>query len=430
MTAEIAILNRSALAFAADSAVTLTIGNKRKTYDTAEKLFEFSRKQPIALMIYNNVEFVGVPLDVLIRKYRSEHEDREYSTIRDASDTFLEYLRTFEHDVLEEQRHLFLVVRERLEMINKKLGLEMRRRLAEYIRSGAEGPLPDLDGTLLALITEETDKEKSRPLSGFLTRVTLASFRGRFADTLDSAYRDVIKSPELSEELKTAVYELGYRLMKSRRGSGLVTGLVFGGFATNDMFPTLRSIEVDGVFFNQVKIIAESEIDIDRRKTRAEVVPFAQKEMVERFMYGFDTEMQSSIQQFVGTALDTVLLETAKDDEVLQGRIKKKINKNLSSMLGRLKESSRQELLDIVYFMSKKELADIAYALVELTSQKRRFSTDEQTVGGPIDVAILTKSEGLVWIRRKHYFGPETNQGYYARNFGKGGNYDSAKAAE
>ena len=56
MTAEIAIANRTALAFAADSAVTIRVGNKTKIYDSAEKIFELTRKQPIGLMIYNNVE--------------------------------------------------------------------------------------------------------------------------------------------------------------------------------------------------------------------------------------------------------------------------------------------------------------------------------------------------------------------------------------
>jgi hypothetical protein len=68
--------------------------------------------------------------------------------------------------------------------------------------------------------------------------------------------------------------------------------------------------------------------------------------------------------------------------------------------------------------MSKKELAEMAHALVELTSKKRRFSIEQETVGGPIDVAIVTRNEGFIWIRRKHYFDRDANQGYFARVFG------------
>ena len=48
-------------------------------------------------------------------------------------------------------------------------------------------------------------------------------------------------------------------------------------------------------------------------------------------------------------------------------------------------------------------------ALVSLTSFKRKFSLDAETVGGPIDVAVLSKGDGFVWIKRKHYFKAELN---------------------
>jgi hypothetical protein len=81
----------------------------------------------------------------------------------------------------------------------------------------------------------------------------------------------------------------------------------------------------------------------------------------------------------------------------------------------RLKTQSEQNLKGVVDHLSKKELADVAYSLVELTSRKRRYSSDPETVGGPIDVAILTRNEGFIWVRRKHYFDAELNPGFVKR---------------
>ena len=64
LTAEIAILNRTAVALAADSVVTLSNSPGRKTYDSAEKIFQLSHAQPIGLMIYNNARHVNAPLEV------------------------------------------------------------------------------------------------------------------------------------------------------------------------------------------------------------------------------------------------------------------------------------------------------------------------------------------------------------------------------
>lgn len=62
--------------------------------------------------------------------------------------------------------------------------------------------------------------------------------------------------------------------------------------------------------------------------------------------------------------------------------------------------------------MPKQELSYAAEAFISLTSVKRRVSSQQETVGGPIDVAIITKNEGFVWIKRKHYFDMEINPMY------------------
>ena len=83
--------------------------------------------------------------------------------------------------------------------------------------------------------------------------------------------------------------------------------------------------------------------------------------------------------------------------------------------LDQLKRNSEETLKTVVNHMSKKELGEVAFSLVELTSRKRRYSTDMETVGGPIDVAILTRNEGFVWVRRKHYFDADLNPHYTPR---------------
>jgi hypothetical protein len=52
MTAEIAIVNKNAVALAADSAVTLRDPSTSKIYNTANKLFMLSKFEPVGIMIY------------------------------------------------------------------------------------------------------------------------------------------------------------------------------------------------------------------------------------------------------------------------------------------------------------------------------------------------------------------------------------------
>lgn len=70
-------------------------------------------------------------------------------------------------------------------------------------------------------------------------------------------------------------------------------------------------------------------------------------------------------------------------------------------------------LMGAVSQLSKEDLAEMAESLVYLTYLKRRFTMAEESVGGPVDVAVITKGDGFIWIKRKHYFSPELNQSFF-----------------
>jgi hypothetical protein len=59
----------------------------------------------------------------------------------------------------------------------------------------------------------------------------------------------------------------------------------------------------------------------------------------------------------------------------------------------------------------------MAEALVNLTSFKRKVTSSIESVGGPVDVAVITKGDGFVWIKRKHYFDADKNQQFHKKYF-------------
>lgn len=74
-------------------------------------------------------------------------------------------------------------------------------------------------------------------------------------------------------------------------------------------------------------------------------------------------------------------------------------------------------ILEVVAMLPKDDLASMAESLVNLTVLKRRISTDQETVGGPIDVAVISKGDGFIWIKRKHYFTKDLNPRYVMPSF-------------
>ena len=84
-------------------------------------------------------------------------------------------------------------------------------------------------------------------------------------------------------------------------------------------------------------------------------------------------------------------------------------------MDGFRKEYHIEPILEAVSGLPKDQLAELAESLIHITSLRKKFSIDKETVGGPIDVAVISKGDGFVWIKRKHYFKADLNPGFLAK---------------
>ena len=67
MTSEVVVMNRLAVALAADSATTVSGPNSQKIWNSANKLFALSKTHPVGVMFYNNASILGVPWETIIK---------------------------------------------------------------------------------------------------------------------------------------------------------------------------------------------------------------------------------------------------------------------------------------------------------------------------------------------------------------------------
>lgn len=430
MTAEIAVLNKSAVALAADSAVTISAGSiEEKIFNTADKLFELSDKNPIGIMIYNGMSFMEAPLPLLIKQFRNECKEVERT--QDAATEFLKYLDDFGKNCSVElkERHIERLIGPTIKKIRNDVSASVQKLIFD------ENITP-----------EDFQKQSEKALNDILVDLENAAGNAQQASFFDAGDFD------LNEKLKAKIVSmvddyldgleksakdriiaiLNKTLMGDILSPGL-TGIVIAGFGTKDMFPTLISFEIDGMVCNHLKHVRTNFVDIDRNtdpahsKDRAKVLPFAQREMVDRFLYGLDEEGQSDIENFARTTISIIrqklsekyVFENEEGADTFAVDIKGLEDVFVDGLINKafkgIKDRSRREIEDMVEFMPKPDLAHMAEALVELTSIKRKVSRGMETVGGPIDVAIISRSEGFVWIKRKHYFPREINKRYYSK---------------
>ena len=79
MTAIVGVLNKHAVAIAADSAVT--IGGK-KVFNSANKIFSLSKRAPVAIATYNNANLNNVPWEIVIKEYRKHLGDTRKAKLK------------------------------------------------------------------------------------------------------------------------------------------------------------------------------------------------------------------------------------------------------------------------------------------------------------------------------------------------------------
>ena len=96
MTAEVAVLNREAVAIAADSAVTFSAPERdeRKIYNTANKIFVLSESEPVAAMIYGSGSFGPFPWETVVKEYRRIRGMTPRPTVEEYAADFTSYLST------------------------------------------------------------------------------------------------------------------------------------------------------------------------------------------------------------------------------------------------------------------------------------------------------------------------------------------------
>jgi hypothetical protein len=186
---------------------------------------------------------------------------------------------------------------------------------------------------------------------------------------------------------------------------------------------------MEGVLLNFVKARRNENKSATIAEDNASVIaPFAQGEMVSLFMEGIDPRFAQRIggalEDFGDGLADRLVVgtnasgrrETTLRKEITQAK-EALVQKFFEDLATYIQRRHIQPVVTAVSNLPKEDLAAMAESLVSLTSFKRRVTHDPETVGGPIDVAVISKGDGFIWIRRKHYFDPALNHHFFANYF-------------
>lgn len=414
MTVEVGILNKQGVALATDSAVT--IGNGRGYYNTANKLFALSKFQPVAIMLYSNASFMECPLEIIIKEYRKKLKDEKFDTLKEYWEDFKHYLKDF---VIEYNIDQAKILVDEIANFLDDVDIEIQQAIKQYTRKLEEEQIGD-DITERDITTEINSiiyktllsiNENFEEIEDDSEFISLPEIRELIEEDIKDKI-DLIIGIELNEEMLELLLSFCYKILTKKIVFPSHTGIVIAGYGEKEVYPSMVSGEFSGCYFDKLKI-ANERIDEINNNITASIIPFAQDDVIKTFMNGIDVNYMDIINSVIEN--NTML----KDLDV-SGSCRKKLIEEISKEYKEMSHTNHWgPMISTVSSAPKEELSQMAETLVNLTSFRRKMNMDEysQTVGGPIDVAIITKGDGLIWIKRKQYFSQEINHQFMHNYF-------------
>lgn len=426
MTAEIVIMNRGGVSLAADSAVTAGVLSVKKIFTTANKIFTMSKYNPIGIMFYNLASFMGIPWEVLIKEYRRNIGEKGFANIDDAATDFIEYINRIKIPNEVQERYIESSLYGYFSTARECIGELLRKNHGDKLGE-ANLSMEDIEREFVNYFQMEKDAFATFESTSFASEVSRDDFIEKYKDKIFCIVKGCISEfSYFAETAKETILEVSYSYF-AKRFSSNYSGLVIVGYGNGSYFPSLRSFLLYGKVMDRLVLSKYISDDITLEPNHsARIYSFAQDEMAQIFTQGIDKKYRNDIIHYFHEILNNY-------SSTLFSAVNEYIpDVEKSTIFEKLKESDKEifqktvddlnkyecdrflfPLLRIIEIMPKEELAQLAESLVSITALKMKVTLQDETVGGPTDVATITKGDGFVWIKRKHYFQSELNSAFF-----------------
>lgn len=414
MTAIVGVLNKHAVAIAADSAVTM--GNTHKVVNSANKIFTLSKYHPVAVMVYSQAEFMGTPWDIIIKEYRKQLVDTSFPRLEDYANDFISFLHCRHFFCDNKTQHDFM--KHMLESFYHLCCDEIRRE--KGIPSGKILSLEQIEEKLTQCLTNNKTADKCVEFTSFSFE---EFYKFTSADIEEFARISDFGNPVL-------LAEAFYYYLSAKFSMPFYSGLVFVGYGEEEIYPSLYPIRVLFGIDNHLKYVVEDDrvVKISEHGHNAVIAPFAQIDVIQTIVGGINPSFQDIIYRVIDKFVQSLPeyiadilgshLSMSEESNVARNLNFEGVAKDITLQIqNEMRNTYTNSLLNTVASLDKEDMANMAESFISLTSLVRRMQPGEETVGGPVDVAVISKGDGFVWINRKHYFKPELNTAFFNNYF-------------
>ena len=406
MTAEVLIMNKQAVALAADSASTVKQPSSQRYFKGANKIYQISNNYPVGLMIYNLLELHGVPWEVLIKDFRASIKDRNYNSVQEYAEAFFLHIKNHEFFSSKEnllQSSLIRIAHQLPDLIKYVASSDAYKFICEG-SAPKEEHIPK--NIVLTMDKLKEQMVKDYGINEHDERI-LKFTRDHSSEVISmSGIPDVYRDHSKNIIDFVAVWE--HSAMKNDQYfTG--TGLVFTGFGEKEYFPTYHEYNYLGYVVDSLKFkhLNKGNVSADNGALMAQ---FAIRGARDTFILGVSaTQFEEAVEIFEGISVKMLNeLGVTIDESVLQ-KLQHAKSQFIGDWAAKIKMEHSDPTREVIQAMSIEEMSIFAETLINMESLKEKISKPTESVGGPVDVAVISKFDGFIWIKRKHYFDKDLN---------------------
>ena len=423
MTAIVGILNKRGAVMAADSAVTVTNGDRTKIYNTATKIFRMSLENPVGVMIFSSSEFIGTPWDVIFKLYRDTRGKQSFNTLEEYAKNFVDFLsaENYFSSVKSQKDYFISELSKFYYTIRDEVIDEYQSKIDDMTEEEASEVNSDemLRSMLESKLKYASELYSEKGISPEFEDYTIDNLRSYGNDN----FKDLIELCEednMPTDMRQQWEESFLAYIRSQlyyKGSGIV----FVGYGSKDIYPSLLPIYISGAFDHRLRY----HFDHDSAQSvttddRAFICPFAQTDVMMTLMKGVAPDLFEVIDNQHEKSMQKVkndIVEQLTEANVSQDVIDKVVESTLDiiqeefqeEVLDYIQEEYVDGIIDAVDSFSIDDMANMGESLISVTNLQRHISSSDESVGGPIDVAVITRSEGFIWIKHKDWFRQNLN---------------------
>lgn len=410
MTALVGVLNKLGIAVAADSASTITTVKETHIFNNGKKIFPLSDSEPVAVMLAGNADFLNTPLSLLIGLYRNKRGDQTFPSLTDYVRDFLEFIESFKSlqtdtaKRISYQKKFFDFMKNFRELLNQKL---------QWLNENYED-LKEIDLNKETYNHAFTVLEKvilQKDLNPSLESFSKEDFHNDvvelIGDFIDGQRRGYVY---LSDERWQELLHLFYRdLINNEFDSPVDSEIVFIGYGEEDLFPSIQTLHLSDMVGDKLKYKI-GEIDTVSDLNPAIISAFGQKETIFGVINGVTPDFA---EEYWNT---TIELEEGIMNEIIDLLEENKASKKIIDKIMNLSftelhnqyaqrinefrsENYSNSATDSLAAFDLKDMAKMVETLIKVSVIKNGSITSE--VGGPIEVAVISKTTGFQWINHK-----------------------------